>query len=385
LKVRGLLNKLLMLINVDWFFVSHRLPIAIAAKNAGYDVHIACNFTEHYDYLASLGFTLHIVPFDRSGKGVGHEINTIRCIRRVFKQVKPDLVHAVTIKPVLYGGIVARILGIKNMVYAVSGLGLVFVAEGFTAKLRKLIVTGLYRFALDIKNFKVIFQNPVDKDVLKKAVGLKEESCVLIKGSGADLTTYRVVPEPSDIPIVVMAARLLKEKGIYQFVDAARILKAKGIEVKFQLVGEPDPGNPNTVTASELERWSKEGVVEMLGFRDDIPKIFAESNIVVLPSFYGEGLPKVLIEAAACGRAIVTTDNPGCAEAVVDGVNGFIIPIRNTPALADAIEKLVDNSELRKCMGAAGRELAEKEFNVDAVVAKHLTIYKELIMRCKHD
>ncbi|MDF3125755.1 glycosyltransferase family 4 protein [Rheinheimera sp. 1928-s] len=379
------MKKLLFLVNVDWFFISHRLPIAIEAKKLGYDVHIACNFTEHYELLASYGFKLHNIPFDRSGGGIRHELKTLLRIREVFSIVKPDVVHAVTIKPVLYGGLVGRILGIKNMVYAVSGLGLVFVAEGFVARIRRFLVTGLYKFALGVRSFRVIFQNPVDKNVLKQAIGLKDCDCVMIKGSGADLTTYNIAAEPDGTPIVVMAARLLREKGVYQFVDAARLLKARDIMADFQLVGEPDPGNPNTVTAAELGVWRAEGIIKTLGFRSDIPEVFAASHIVVLPSFYGEGLPKVLIEAAACGRAIVTTNNPGCAEAVIDGVNGLIVPAKDSKALADAIEMLVKDKDLRVRMGTAGRKLAEEEFDVQSVVAKHLDIYQELLKNAQND
>lgn len=374
------MKKILFLVNVDWFFISHRLPIALKAKQDGYDVHIACNFTEHYDYLSSLGFTLHSLPFDRSGSGLWHEFKTLSAIRSLLKFLKPDLVHAVTIKPVLYGGIAARISGVNNMVFAVSGLGLVFVAEGKTARIRRWFISRLYKIAFGVKNKRVIFQNPVDKQVLQNAIGLKERNCVMIKGSGADLTTYNVVAEPEGTPVVVMAARLLKEKGVYQFVDAARFLKARGIAADFQLVGEPDPGNPNTVTAAELEVWRGESIINSLGFRSDIPQVFAASNIVVLPSFYGEGLPKVLIEAAACGRAIVTTNNPGCAEAVINGVNGIIVPAKDSKALADAIEVLVTNKDLRLRMGIAGRKLAEEEFDVQSVVAKHLDIYQELLI-----
>ncbi|WP_445427646.1 glycosyltransferase family 4 protein [Alishewanella sp. HL-SH05] len=373
------MKKIIFLVNVDWFFISHRLPIAIAAKNSGYDVHIACNFTEHYVLLESYGFTLHHIPFDRSGGGIRHELNTLFRIRQVFKDVKPELVHAVTIKPVLYGGLVGRVLGIKNMVYAVSGLGLVFVAEGFAARVRRFLVTALYKFSLGVKNFRVIFQNPVDKSILKKAVGLNEKRCVMIKGSGADLTTYNVADEPDGTPVVVMAARLLREKGVYQFVEAARLLKEKGVLARFHLVGEPDPGNPNTVKLDELDKWRHQGIVEILGFRSDIPEVFASSHIVVLPSFYGEGLPKVLIEAAACGRAIVTTNNPGCAEAVIDGESGIIVPAKDSQALADAIEKLVTDKTLRLKMGKSGRALAEREFDVQSVVAKHLDIYQLLL------
>lgn len=372
------MTKLLFLVNVDWFFISHRLPIALKAKEEGYEVHLACNFTEHYDYLSSLGLILHPISFDRSGSGLQHELKTLMSIRRVFASVKPGLVHAVTIKPVLYGGIAARTTGIKHMVFAVSGLGLVFVADGLAAKVRRWLVSRMYQFAIDVTKSKVIFQNPVDKKVLQEAVRLPDSKCEMIRGSGADLTTYNVEPEPSVIS-VVMAARLLREKGVYQFVDAARTLKQRGLDVTFKLVGEPDPGNPNTVTKQELDLWSNEGCVELLGFRQDINQVFAKSNIVVLPSFYGEGLPKVLIEAAACGRAVVTTENPGCLEAIEVNKTGFAVPIKDSIALADAIEKLVVDAELRKQFGKAGRLLAEREFDVDSVVRKHLLIYQNLL------
>ncbi|MFN4054699.1 MAG: glycosyltransferase family 4 protein [Alishewanella aestuarii] len=372
------MTKLLYLVNVDWFFISHRLPIALKAKEAGYEVHIACNFTDHYESLSNMGFVLHPISFDRSGSGLLHELKTLQSIRRVFKRIQPDLVHAVTIKPVLYGGIAARTTGVKSMVFAVSGLGLVFVAEGAAAKFRRWLISRMYQFAINVKNSKVIFQNPVDKKVLKQAVRLPDSRCEMIRGSGADLTTYSVQPEPEAIS-VVMAARLLKEKGVYQFVDAARILKQRGLAVTFKLVGEPDPGNPNTVTQRELELWRNEGCVELLGFRQDVHQVFAQSNIVVLPSFYGEGLPKVLIEAAACGRAVVTTDNPGCLEAIELNQTGFAVPIKDAIALADAIERLVINSELRGQFGNAGRLLAEREFDVNSVVKKHLAIYDEVL------
>jgi glycosyltransferase involved in cell wall biosynthesis len=370
--------KIIFLVNVDWFFISHRLPIALKAKEDGYEVHLACNFTEHYDYLSGLGLVLHQISFDRSGSGLLHELKTLQSIRRVFKKIKPDLVHAVTIKPVLYGGIAARTTRIKRMVFAVSGLGLVFVADGLGAKVRRWLVGRMYQFAINVKNSKVIFQNPVDKKVLQEAVSLPESKCEMIRGSGADLTTYNVEPEPNVIS-VVMAARLLREKGVYQFVDAARTLKQRGVDVTFKLVGEPDPGNPNTVTMQELDLWRNEGCIELLGFRQDINQVFAQSNIVVLPSFYGEGLPKVLIEAAACGRAVVTTENPGCLEAIEVNQTGFAVPIKDSIALADAIEKLVVDAELRMQFGKAGRQLAEREFDVDSVVKKHLLIYQDLL------
>ncbi|WP_205620324.1 glycosyltransferase family 4 protein [Arsukibacterium perlucidum] len=367
---------LLFIVNVDWFFVSHRLPIALKAQSDGYDVHIMCNFTDKYEHLSKLGFTLHEVPFDRSGGGFLHEFKTLCVIWSGVRKIKPDILHAITIKPVLYGGLIARLANVKLVVFAVSGLGLVFVADGIKARIRRSFVKALYKLAFGVRSLKVIFQNPVDKAVLQKVVGLKENDCVMIKGSGADLNEYHYVEEPAnEVPVIIMAARLLREKGVYQFVDTARAINSSTKKARFLLVGEPDHGNPNSITEAEIDNWKREGFVEFLGFRDDIASLFSLSNLVVLPSFYGEGLPKVLIEAAACGRAIVTTDNPGCAEALIDGVTGLIVPTKNVVALTEAIRLLIESPEKRKEMGVRGREFAEREFDVESVVLKHLEIY----------
>lgn len=372
------MKKILYIVNVDWFFISHRLPIAKEALAKGYEVHIACALTGREEELRSSGLIVHPVPFARSEGGLFKEFKTFLKLVGIIKSIQPDIVHAVTIKPVLYGGIASRFAKVGGVVFAVSGLGLVFVAEGFKAKLRKFLVSILYKFAFGQKVFKVIFQNPTDKAVLQKAIGIGESNCVMIKGSGADLSKYVYKDEPEGIPVIVMASRLLREKGVYQFVEAARILRLRNIEARFLLVGEPDYGNPNTVTREELEAWKTEGVIESLGFRADVEEVFASANIVALPSFYGEGVPKVLIEAAACGRAIVTTNNPGCAEAVVHGKTGLIIPIRDPDSLANAIVELIRKPDLRNLMGKEARCYAEREFDVKSVVSKHLEIYQEV-------
>lgn len=372
------MKKVLYIVNVDWFFISHRLPIAKDALEKGYEVHIACGLTGREAELKSSGLIVHPVPFARSEGGLFNELKTFLTLLDIIKSVQPDIVHAVTIKPVLYGGIASRFAKVGGVVFAVSGLGLVFVAEGFKAKLRKFLVSILYKFAFSQKVFRVIFQNPTDKAVLQRAIGIDESNCVMIKGSGADLSKYVYKDEPEGIPVIVMASRLLREKGVYQFVEAARILRSRNIAARFQLVGEPDYGNPNTVTREELEAWRTEGVVELLGFRADVEGVFADANIVALPSFYGEGVPKVLIEAAACGRAIVTTNNPGCAEAVVHGKTGLIVPVRDPDSLANAIVELILKPDLRKLMGKEARCYAEREFDVKSVVSKHLEIYQEV-------
>lgn len=371
------MKKLMFVVNVDWFFMSHRMPIALAAMQRGYEVHVACAFTGKEDYLKSLGFLLHEVNFSRSGKGIFKEIKTIVILRRLFRIIKPDIVHAVTIKPVIYSGIVSKGLKIR-MVAAISGLGSVFVAEGIKAKIQKYIVVNLYKISLGSPYIKVIFQNTSDRSILCRYVSLKPSQCEMIRGSGVDLNIYRASPEPEGTPVVVMASRLLREKGVYEYVTAAKNIKEKGREVRFLLVGDPDPGNPSSVLASDLMQWKKENYVEIEGFQADIAGIFSRANLVVFPSFYGEGIPKVLIEAAACARAIVTTDNPGCAEAIINGETGLIVPVKNIVALEAAVEYLIEENVERKRLGARGRELAEKEYDIDKVIQQHLCIYDAL-------
>jgi len=374
------MKKLLFVVNVDWFFMSHRLPIALAAIDHGYEVHLACEITDKEDEFSKLGIIVHRIPFSRSGKGLKHEFSTLVNLYHLFKDIKPDLVHSVTIKPVLYGGIMARITNVPSYVAAISGLGLVFVAEGPKAKCIRMIVKALYKLSFGHKNMRAIFQNSVDESVLVKSGIVKKDSYILIKGSGAELTEYTYKEEPVGVPTIIMAARLLREKGVLEFIEMAKQIKERGINARFLLVGEPDYGNPNSVTANDLDKWKEDGFVSILGHRDNIAELFSDSNIVVLPSYYGEGLPKVLIEAAACGRAIVTTDNPGCRDAVIPNKTGLIVPTKDSIALSDAVIKLIVDKELRMSMGNAGRKFAEKEFDVKQVVKTHLEIYQELLV-----
>jgi glycosyltransferase involved in cell wall biosynthesis len=372
-------KKILFIVNVDWFFVSHRLPIALSAIKEGYEVHIACDITDKGEYLTNLGLKVHPLPFSRSGKNIFSELNSLRAIYKLLKNVKPDLVHAVTIKPVLYGGIISRVCNVRAFVGAVSGLGLVFIANDLKTKAIRIFVKALYKLSFKHRNMKAIFQNEVDKSTLINSGIITADDTILIKGSGADLSEYSFSVEDQGTPKVIMAARLLKEKGVLEFISMARTLKEKGVVANFLLVGEPDYGNPNSFTANDLVLWKRAGFIELVGFSNDIPKLFSQSHVVVLPSFYGEGLPKVLIEAAACGRPIVTTNNPGCREAVIENETGFIVPIKDVDALSASVLKLIEDKALRIQMGLAAREFAVKEFDVRSVVKKHLEIYKELL------
>jgi glycosyltransferase involved in cell wall biosynthesis len=370
---------LLFVVNDVGYFISHRLPLAEAAKAQGYDVQIAC--TGDGAPLRAMGFMHHPVPVARgTAKPLG-EFRALVALIALFRRLRPTLVHLVTLKPVLYGGIAARLVRTPAVVSAVAGLGFLFIGEGGmkAASIRKLIMP-LFRFAFGHPNQKIIFQNREDLEQLAAAAGLEPRKAVLIRGSGVDLAKYQYVSEPDDIPTVSMASRLLRDKGVMEFVEAARLLRQRGLNARFWLIGAPDPANPATVSDLQVSAWRKEGLIECLGQRDDVPELYARSHVVTLPS-YREGLPKALVEAAACGRAVVTTDVPGCRDAIRAGVTGLLVPPREAVALADALQALLEDNDMRRHMGSAGRQLAEQEFCIRKIISAHLVAYEALMPR----
>ena len=370
--------RILFLVNVDWFFLSHRLAIARAARDRGAEVWVAAASTGQEEQIIREGFRFLSIPFRRSGKDIFHEIRTIIKIAKVFRDVKPDLIHNVTIKPVLYSSWISRYIWRPAVVNAISGLGYVFLASGAKARLLRSIVGMAYRAALCGGRVRVIFQNPEDIELFI-AEGIVEKSqAVLIRGSGVDVEVFRPFSEQPGVPVVMFASRMLKDKGAVELVDAGRLLRDWNVSVRMVFVGEPDPDNPATVTESELRAWVEEGVVEWWGHKTGMETVLPLAAVVVLPS-YREGLPKVLIEAAAAGRPIVATDVPGCREVVRDGWNGYLVPPRDHKPLAEAIRRLVENPELRARMGSNSREVAIKEFRIEKVVADTLAVYNDLL------
>lgn len=371
-------KKLLFVVNVDWFFLTHRLPIALKARQAGFEVHIATGITDKLNVLQAYGLTVHPLGLVRGGFGAFNALKTLIELRQVFRTVQPDLVHLVTIKPVLLGGLVARWLRVPALVSAVSGLGYVFTANGGLAKLQRWAVSRIYSMTFGHHNQAVILQNPDDRDTLLSNTGLSCSKVEMIRGSGVDLDQYAITPEAAGQPVVLLPARLLADKGIFEFVQAAALLRAKAVSARFVLAGMVDSANPTSVPRRTLDEWVAEGVVEYWGYRADMPKVLSSANLVVLPS-YREGLPKVLLEAGACGRAVVTTDVPGCRDAIKPGVTGLLVPVRDAESLGQAIEQLLIDPEERAAMGLAGRKLAETEFDARVVVDKHLRIYERLL------
>lgn len=371
--------RLLFVVNDAAFFVSHRLPIAAHAIKNGYEVHVATPNGAKIDEIISAGCSHHELPLTRSGRNIFLEVRSIYSIWRLFRRLRPDVIHLVTIKPILYGGIAARFAKIRGVVIAIAGLGHVFDELGKRRVLNECLRL-IYRFVVSSGNVRIIFQNPSDQKELVDFTGVAQEKTILIPGSGVDLAVYAVKREPSYPPIVVIfASRLLRTKGVSEFAQAARILRERGVSVRFLLAGEIDFDNPEAISEEDLRSWQREGYVEVLGRRDDIPALFAESHIVTLPSYYREGVPKVLIEAASCGRPVITTDHPGCRDAIEVGKTGLLVCPRDALALADAIQVVAQDESLRRQMGSAGRRLAEEKFSIEGVVATHLELYRELL------
>lgn len=371
-------RKLLFVVNDAGFFLSHRLPIGLAAREQGWTVSVAAPAGRGEREVEAHGFPLHRIPLSRRGSRPWEEAQSIASLVTLFRRVRPDIVHLVTIKPVLYGGVAARLAKVPAVVSAVSGLGTVFLAEGRLASARRTAVEAIYRLAFRHPAQRVILQNPDDLATFTRRGILDEGRTVLIRGSGVKLSTFAHTPEPAGMPLVVLAARMLKDKGIREFVEAARILRREGVEARFALVGPVDPGNASALSQAELEAFVAEGSVEWLGARSDMPVVLASSHVVCLPS-YGEGVPKVLLEAAACGRPIVTTDVPGCREVVDHDRNGLLVPARDPAALAAALRTLVESRETRQRMGAHGRARAVREFSIGSVVDATLRTYREVM------
>jgi glycosyltransferase involved in cell wall biosynthesis len=373
--VRG---RLLYVINDLAFLVSHRLSVTLAAVEAGYEVHIAApgDIASERE-LAGSGVHIHRLGMHRHKTNPVAELRSLWELYRTFRRLKPDIVHLVTIKPVLYGGIAARFARVPAVISAISGLGYIIIGSSPRSRILSAFVKPLYRFALGHRTQRVIFQNDSDRMTIE-GLGVDLSGKVeMIQGSGVDLKVYLPGPEPEGPVTVVVPSRLLRDKGIVEFVEAARILKRDGSPARFVLVGDAPKENPSCVARGLLDAWKAEGVVEFWGFRSDMPEVFAQSHIVVLPS-YREGFPKALIEAAACGRAVVTTDVPGCRDAIMADETGRLVPVRDSAALAGAMRGLIEDQQLRLRMGTAGRALAERAFSVEQVTRRHLDIYRGL-------
>jgi glycosyltransferase involved in cell wall biosynthesis len=369
----------MFLVTEDWYFVSHRLELAIAARQAGYDVVVATRVDRHGKRITDAGFTLCPVAFNRGGLNPLEELRTLLHLVRLYRREAPDIVHHVALKPVIYGSFVARMVGTRSVVNALAGLGYVFSSAGLRAKMLRWIIKPALKFALGARNSRVIVQNSDDRDRIVTDGLASAGSIRLIHGSGVNPDAYRQVTVASEMPLVILPARLLWEKGVGEFVDAARLLRLKGIKARFALVGKPDLANPASVSQSEIDAWVAEGVVEFWGWQEDMPSVFAQAQIVCLPSYH-EGFPKSLLEAAASGCAIVTTDIPGCRQIVEHGVTGWLVPAQDARPLATALQQAIEQPGLREQYGASARARIAAEFSTRRVATETIAIYDELMV-----
>ncbi len=365
---------LVYVITEDWFFASHFLDRAKAAVDKGYKVSVITRCRETAREFRKFGLAPINIEFSRRGLNPITELLTIFQLRTILKRIKPDIVHNVALKPVVLGSLAAQFAGVQNIVNAPVGMGYVFTSEENRARILRPIVNALIRYSLGRQVRRVIIENNDDFNNLVAGGFAKNETVALIKGAGVDIEKFDCKPEPDGHVRVIMVSRLLRDKGVQEFIDAAKLVKARESTVQFVLVGDVDDGNPTSLTAEHLTDLRKSRDVTWLGARTDIAKLLAASHVACLPS-YREGLPKSLIEAASAGRPIVTTDVPGCREVVTHMVNGLLIQPRDVTALATAIEKLVNDPQLRQSMGKENRQKAESEYANEMIIAQTHGVY----------
>ena len=368
------IKHLVYVITEDWFFASHFLDRAIAAKNSGYKVSVVTRCRETAQELDALGLIFENIEFSRRGLNPIRELATVVRLRAILRRINPNIVHNIALKPVVLGSLAARLAGVRNVVNAPVGMGYVFTSHESKARILRPLVKRLIRNVLSRPNSKVIIENSDDYNNLISGRFAKRESISLVKGAGVDTAKFNYTVESVEPVKVIMVARLLRDKGIQEFIDAAEIVKQSNSSVKFLLVGDVDDGNPTSLNTKQLVELKNSQNVEWLGARFDIAELLAASHIACLPS-YREGLPKSLIEAASVGRAIVATDVPGCREVVTHLINGLLVPPRDSKALAAALLVLVNDHELRSKMGRENRSKAEHEFANEIIIRQTQNVY----------
>jgi glycosyltransferase involved in cell wall biosynthesis len=367
---------LIFLLTEDWFFASHFWARGRAAKEAGWRVILIARESEATARIRASGIEVIPVPFMRRRLNPFAELGFALQLARMYRQIRPDLVHHIALKPIILGGLAARLAGMKHIVNAPVGLGFVFSSDKVLAKLLRPFVSLGLKLTLTPPGTRAIFENPDDLNVMSKAGMVRPEAAVLIRGAGVDIETFAPAPEPEGPIRVLLIARMIREKGVADFAAAARLLKGKA---EFVLVGAPDPGNPDTVTEGELRGWEEEGLVTWLGPRRDIADLLRGAHIACQPSTFREGLPKSALEAMASGKPLVATDIPGCRETVVQDETGFLVPPRDPAALAAALERLIGDAALRARFGAAARRRAEQSFSDTVICAQTLSVYDALV------
>jgi glycosyltransferase involved in cell wall biosynthesis len=372
-------NRILFVTVGVWDFLSCRLPLAQKARQSGLEVHVAAPPEPGVEKIIAQGFVFHPIPLKRKSANPIDEARCFLSLFRLYRKLRPALIHQFLLKPDLYGGLAARLLGCST-VSLVTGFGHLAMSDGLKARVLRTPVRWGLRFAFGSRNAIAIFQNPDDQEQFLKSGIVRPSSARLIPGDGIDPVKFSPRPELAGVPVVVLMARMLWVKGVGEFAEAARTLRKRGIAARFVLAGPVDAGHPSDVGIDRLQAWKAEGIIEWTGWYDDAAAIVSSAAICCLPS-YREGLPRVLVEACASARPVVTTDTPGCREIIQHGVNGLLVPVADSDALADAIQTLIGNPALRESLGKRGREIVIARFTLDHVNGEILSIYRELLMQ----
>jgi glycosyltransferase involved in cell wall biosynthesis len=367
--------RLLYVCNNPSFFASYRGTAACAALAAGYDVHVATPAGEGVEEIVRRGLVHHAIPLVRRSMNPARELRTVCALRRLYAQLRPDVIEHMTIKPVLYGSVAARGLCADAVINWLAGLGFLFADRGWKSRMLQAATIATYRVALDLPGSKVVFENYDSRDAFVGAGTIPRDRTLVIDGAGVPMDKYVPTPLPAGTPVVMFAGRMLWDKGVHDFISAVELLRARGVDARFVLVGGPDPGNPSSIDPRQLEAWNASGLVEWWGQRDAMAEAYRACSVFCFPTAYAEGVPRVLIEAAASCRPIVTTDTPGCREVVRHRKNGLLVPPRSPAAVASAIATLLADEALRREMGRRGRELVADRFSVQTVVATTIALY----------
>lgn len=366
--------KIGLVANTDWYLFGYRKPLAAELMKAGHTVVLLSPRGEYAERLLAEGFTWQELNFSRKGINPVRELLDVFGIWKSYRREHFDVVHHFTIKAVIYGSIAAKLLSVPVIVNSITGLGSVFTSNRASMQMLRKLVLILYRWAL--QGTQVVFQNSSDRHYMIENGLLSADSAHLIRGSGVNTKDFSFQPEPDGLPVVLLPSRMLWEKGIQEFVDAARSLNRDQKQAHFVLVGAPDPGNPSSISKEQLQAWSEAGDVNWLGWKDDMPAVMRSASIICFPTFYGEGLPKVLLEAGAAGRPVVTTDIPACREIIQHELNGLLVTPRDVSALTAALQRLISDKELRNRLGRTGRDVVTADFTVEKINAQTIALYK---------
>lgn len=368
--------RLLYVVSEDWYFLAHRLPMARAARDAGYEVHVATRVVDGAPAIEAEGFKLHPIPFRRGRVALFSALNTMFTLRRLHHDIAPTIAHHVALQVIVLGSL-ASLGRLTPVVNAFTGFGFIFTSETMKARLLRPVIVVLLRLLCMRKKTVVLVENPDDRDALV-SLGIASDHITVIPGSGVDIRRFQPMAEPAGTPTIAFVGRLLEDKGIRTLVTAIRLLNSRAHTVDLLIAGDVDPANPASISASELTDWTRDPNVRWAGHVKDIAEIWAQAHIAVLPS-RREGLPMALVEAAACGRPLIATDVPGCREVVRPGETGLLVPFNEPTSLANAIRQLADLPSLRQRYGAAASRLAVEKFSARAIGDQIVQLYKHLV------